>query len=101
MSPKDTHPVPGSPKHFKNSSIASYIVEERLDVDLDLEKNSGPVKRSQWVLNSPEPPGLWHQLMDSVKETVSFCRKKYLSLKNQPTLKNVVFVLQEIFPILV
>ncbi|KAM1074191.1 hypothetical protein FF1_019227 [Malus domestica] len=41
------------------------IVEERLDVDLDLEKTSGPVERSQWVLNGPEPPGLWHELMDS------------------------------------
>ncbi|KAM1426995.1 hypothetical protein ACFX11_019368 [Malus domestica] len=77
------------------------IVEERLDVDLDLEKTSGPVERSQWVLNGPEPPGLWHELMDSVRETVSFCRKKYASLKNQPTLKSVVSVLQEIFPTLV
>ena len=53
------------------------------------------------MLNGPEPPGLWHELMDSLRETVSCCRKKYSSLKNQSTLKSVVSVLQEIFPILV
>ncbi|KAM1818547.1 hypothetical protein EV1_000286 [Malus domestica] len=102
ISPKDTLPAPGSTKHFKKSSTASSAIdEERLDIDLDLEKNSSLVERTQWVLNGPEPPGLWHELMDSLRETISCCRKKYSSLKNQPTLKSAVSVQQEIFPILV
>lgn len=99
-SPKDI--LPSSPKHFKQSSTASLAVETpTAEEKLDLEKNSSPVQRSEWVLNGPEPPGLWHELMDSVRETASYCGNKYSSLKNQPALKSVVSIQQEIFPILV
>ncbi|BBH05665.1 slufate transporter 2 [Prunus dulcis] len=94
--------LPSSPKHFKQPSTASLAVETpTAEEKLDLEKNSSPVQRSEWVLNGPEPPGLWHELMDSVRETASYCGNKYSSLKNQPALKSVVSIQQEIFPILV
>ncbi|XP_008233449.1 PREDICTED: sulfate transporter 2.1-like [Prunus mume] len=94
--------LPSSPKHFKQPSTASLAVETpTAEEKLDLEKNSNPVQRSEWVLNGPEPPGLWHELMDSVRETVSYFGNKYSSLKNQPALKSVVSIQQEIFPILV
>ncbi|KAH0996272.1 hypothetical protein GBA52_020136 [Prunus armeniaca] len=102
---QETRPMdilPSSPKHFKQPSTASLAVETpTAEEKLDLEKNSNPVQRSEWVLNGPEPPGLWHELMDSVRETASCCGNKYSSLKNQPALKSVVSIQREIFPILV
>ncbi|XP_050378517.1 sulfate transporter 2.1 [Argentina anserina] len=88
----------GSPKHFKQSTTTDASSEEKI---LDLEKNSSSVDMSQWVLNGPEPPGLWHELMDSVRETISYFGNKYSSLKSQPMLKSLISVQQEIFPILV
>lgn len=95
---KDIVILQGSPKHFKHSTTTDASTEDQM---LDLEKNSSSVDRSQWVLNGPEPPGLCHELMDSVRETISYCGNKYSSLKSQPMLKSVVSVQQEIFPILV
>ncbi|KAF3441026.1 hypothetical protein FNV43_RR19312 [Rhamnella rubrinervis] len=105
---------PSSPKHFKksiscssSSSVATDDTRCKDQIMLDvLEKkkndNDSPAaERSQWVLNAPEPPGLWQELMDSVKETVSSCGNKYSSLMNQPLTKRVVSVHQQIFPILV
>ncbi|XP_004304832.1 PREDICTED: low affinity sulfate transporter 3-like [Fragaria vesca subsp. vesca] len=97
-SQKDTVILHGSPKHFKQSTTTDASSEEKI---LDLEKNSSSVDRSQWVLNGPEPPGLWHELMDTVRETTSYFGNKYSSLKSQPMLKSVVSIQQEIFPILV
>ena len=97
-SEKDLSILHGSPKHFKQSATTDALSEENI---LDLEKNSSSVDRSQWVLNGPEPPGLWHELMDSVRETMSYFGNKYSSLKSQPILKSVVSVQKEIFPILV
>ncbi|KAH7520640.1 hypothetical protein FEM48_Zijuj08G0166400 [Ziziphus jujuba var. spinosa] len=97
---------PGSPKHFKNSSICSSTATietckaEDQVLDVVLEKNS-PADRSQWVLNAPEPPGLWHEIMDSVRETISSCGSKCSSLMDQPLKKRVLSVHQQIFPILV
>ncbi|KAL5556388.1 hypothetical protein UlMin_038624 [Ulmus minor] len=70
-------------------------------VENDLEKNCSPLERSQWVLNSPEPPGLGLELMDTVKETISSCRKNYSSLKTQPFAKRMISIFQGLFPILV
>lgn len=106
--------TPGSPKHFKKSSTCSSSSSVAIDdtnckdqINLDvLEKknnnNNGlAAERSQWVLNAPEPPGLWQELVDSVKETISSCGNKYSSLMNQSLTKRVVSVHQQIFPILV
>lgn len=67
----------------------------------DLEKNAGHAERAQWVLNAPEPPSPWHELIDSVRDTVLPCGNKFLSLKNQPGPEHVVSFLQGVFPILV
>lgn len=67
---------------------------------LDLERNVHP-ERAQWVLNAPEPPSLWHELMDSIRETVLPHGSKFPSHKKKPGLfKLVVSVLLAIFPIL-
>lgn len=92
----------GSPKHFKNPSICSsaatgtetFKAEDQM-LDVVLQKSS-PADTSQWVLNAPEPPGLWHEITVSVRQTISSCGNKYSSLMDQP-----FSVLQQIFPILV
>lgn len=107
---------PSSPKHFKKSSTCSssssvaniddtsckdQIMLDVLENKKKNNNNSPAAERSQWVLNAPEPPGLWQELMDSVKETISSCGNKYSSLMNQSLTKRVVSVHQQIFPILV
>ncbi|XP_012093200.2 sulfate transporter 2.1 [Jatropha curcas] len=67
---------------------------------LDLEKN-GRVERAKWVLNAPEPPSPWCQLMGSIKETLFPHGTGFLTpFKNQNGNKPVLSVLRAIFPIL-
>lgn len=66
----------------------------------DLETN-GHAERAQWVLNAPEPPGLWREVIDSVRDNILPCRNKFLSLRNQHGPGDVVSFLQGVFPILV
>ncbi|KAJ4715674.1 Sulfate transporter 1.1 [Melia azedarach] len=64
---------------------------------LDLEQNKSHNERAQWVLNAPEPPSLWQELADCVKETFLPQRKGF---KNEPRAKHLVSFLLEMFPIL-
>ncbi|GMY11312.1 sulfate transporter 2.1-like [Fagus crenata] len=67
----------------------------------DLEKDSRHAERAQWVLNAPEPPGIWTELIDSVRDKILPCGNKFMSLKNQSGRKHLVSFLQGLFPILV
>lgn len=76
----------------------SFGVEIR---QLDVE-DSSRVPRAEWVLNSPDPPGLCHELLGSIKGTVFPNRKKPSSsskMKN-PWRCAVASFLQGLFPIL-
>ena len=53
-------------------------------------------ERSQWVLNAPAPPTLWHQFKDSVRKTIS--QVSYLLIR--PASKLFLSILRGIFPIL-
>ena len=65
----------------------------------DHERNGHPEK-TQWVLNAPEPPSLWRELMDSARETVLPRGKRFPYLKDKDGLsKTVISVLQTMFPI--
>ncbi|XP_048232288.1 sulfate transporter 2.1 [Ricinus communis] len=67
---------------------------------LDLEQN-GQAERAHWVLNPPEPPSLWRELMGSIRDTLLPNGRNFQSFKNQQYgFKTVVSVLQAIFPIL-
>ena len=66
----------------------------------DLEKN-GHAERAQWVLNAPEPPGLWSELLDSVRDKILPGGNNFMSLKNQSGRKHLLSFLQAVFPILV
>ncbi|XP_057470289.1 low affinity sulfate transporter 3-like isoform X1 [Actinidia eriantha] len=59
------------------------------------------VERTQWVLNSPNPPSLLQELISSVKETIFPYRSKLTSSSpKQPRSRVAVSVLQGLFPIL-
>ncbi|KAJ0026449.1 hypothetical protein Pint_08294 [Pistacia integerrima] len=73
------------------------MVEERQQ-QLDLE-NSSRAERAHWLLNSPDPPGIWHELIGSIREIV-FPRKLSSSNTKQPWSSRSFLVLQGLFPIL-
>lgn len=55
------------------------------------------IERTQWILNSPDPPNLLNELISSVKETI--CSSSSSSAK-QPRSRHAVSLLQSLFPIL-
>ncbi|KAF5450841.1 hypothetical protein F2P56_031158 [Juglans regia] len=76
----------------------TFSVETR---QLDIE-DASRAPRAEWVLNSPDPPGLCQELLGSIKETVFPNRKKPSSsskMKN-PWRCAVASFLQGLFPIL-
>ncbi|KAF8404550.1 hypothetical protein HHK36_009437 [Tetracentron sinense] len=70
-------------------------MEEHLEVE-----DNRRAERSRWVLNPPEPPGLWRELMGSIKETVFPHGNKFSSFKKQTGSKHFLSVLNGLFPIL-
>jgi len=70
------------------TGLQAFSVEQQ---QLEIE-DSGRTQRAEWVLNSPDPPGLCHELIGSIKETV-------FPHGNKPR-KCVVSFLQALFPIL-
>lgn len=75
----------------------TFDVEQQQQQRLDIE-NNGNIEISHLVLESPEPPGLWHELIGSIKETV-FPHGNKLSKKRNRR-QHAVSVLQGLFPIL-
>ncbi|KAE9608028.1 putative SLC26A/SulP transporter [Lupinus albus] len=63
-------------------------------------KNTSHNIRAQWVLNPPEPPCLWRQVLDNIKGTLLHRNRLLSSLRNQSLSKNVFELLQKLFPII-
>ncbi|OVA14642.1 STAS domain [Macleaya cordata] len=89
------------------ANAASSINIERRNNPMDdqLEINvENRTERARWVLNSPKPPGLWHELVGSIKNTMFPSRNtsSSSSIKNKPgsRSKRVFTILQGVFPIL-
>jgi low affinity sulfate transporter 2 len=80
--------------------IQTFSVEGQQQ-PLDIE-DSGRIQRGEWVLNSPDPPGLCHELIGSIKETVfPHGNKHYSSSSRKRTpWKCAVSFLHALFPIL-
>lgn len=55
------------------------------------------IERTQWILNSPDPPNLLNELVSSVKGSI--CSSSSSSPK-QPRSRHAVSLLQSLFPIL-
>lgn len=99
----------GSPKHFKKPSTTTTASIEAFNIetlevgdDHDIEKN-GVVERSKWVLDAPPPPGVFREVVHSVRDSISSLKKKYYSSppEGQSFTKRLLSVHQDIFPILV
>uniref|UniRef100_A0A6N2LYB0 STAS domain-containing protein n=1 Tax=Salix viminalis TaxID=40686 RepID=A0A6N2LYB0_SALVM len=79
--------------------MASLAIETANQEIPDLEK-SRLAEKAQWVLNAPEPPSLWRELMDSAREAVLPRGKRFPHIKDKDGLfKTVISVLQTMFPI--
>ncbi|XP_054822215.1 sulfate transporter 2.1-like isoform X3 [Prosopis cineraria] len=78
---------------------SSAAPEDGVVVDIE-KKGEEPNEWSLWVLNAPEPPGLWHDLVGSVSSIISQYQGNASSLRSQTGPKLVLSFLQAIFPIL-
>lgn len=59
------------------------------------------VEREEWVLNSPDPPALLHELLGSVKEIIfPHGNKGSSSTAEQATRRRAISFLKGLFPIL-
>ncbi|KAL4604048.1 hypothetical protein ACB092_10G166400 [Castanea dentata] len=77
--------------------IETFSIEEK---QLDIE-DSSPVQRAEWLLNSPDPPPLCHELISSIKNTVFPHGKKHSSSSKKQTPRDyAASFLQGLFPIL-
>ncbi|TKY56236.1 Low affinity sulfate transporter 3 [Spatholobus suberectus] len=64
-------------------------------------EDSGQTERSQWVLDSPNPPPLWKKLFSSVKETILPHGNKFcFSSKKKTSHGRAVSCLRNLFPII-
>lgn len=93
-----------SPKHFKFlTTMASLPTEIFTTVELQqqhrqAEDTSGRAKTAQWLLSSPDPPGLWQQLIHGIKSNLLPQGNSY---SKQKTPANRAFSLfRGLFPIL-
>ncbi|XP_028789049.1 sulfate transporter 2.1-like isoform X1 [Neltuma alba] len=78
---------------------SSAQIEDVVVVDIE-KKAEEPNEWSQWVLNAPEPPSLWHELAGSVSNTISRYQGKASGPRSQSGPKIMVSFLQAMFPVL-
>lgn len=77
------------------TDAARMRVSEQEQEHLDLEDTPGQTERSQWVLNSPNPPPLWNKIFSPLKDT-----KFFFSFKKKTCHGHAVSFLESLFPIL-
>ncbi|KAK7282470.1 hypothetical protein RIF29_11279 [Crotalaria pallida] len=81
--------------------MSTEICEVEDNVVVDTEKNTQKrSETSEWVLNAPDPPTPWHQLVVYVRKTISYYKQRCCSLRGQPAPKVVLSFFSAIFPIL-
>lgn len=81
--------------------MASFATETgSVEAAEPVSEKNGRAERSQWVLNPPEPPGLWRVLVGSIRKTVVSSGNSIKSLKKKPTPKKAALFLQGVFPII-
>ncbi|CAI9771558.1 unnamed protein product [Fraxinus pennsylvanica] len=85
-----------SPKHFKETMGTLPAESSTMELQqLDRDAAPGQTERAKWLLSSPNPPSLWHELRSSIRETVLPQERK-----KQPRTQGHVLFLQGLFPIL-
>ncbi|KAJ6939402.1 hypothetical protein NC651_005753 [Populus alba x Populus x berolinensis] len=95
----------GVPSSTSNSTMGSQPVEtfseEEQRRQLNMEDATSQLERAQWVLNSPDPPGLLQELGSSVREIIFPRGKKHTSsTARQKQQSRAIEFLQGVFPIL-
>ncbi|CAK9324277.1 unnamed protein product [Citrullus colocynthis] len=68
--------------------------------DVSTVEKSSPAERAEWVANPPEPPGIWREVIESLRDTMFPDPNKLSSLKNKTGTAVVGSLLQGVFPIL-
>ncbi|KAJ1412853.1 sulfate anion transporter, conserved site [Sesbania bispinosa] len=81
------------------STIETCKAEDPVVMD-NTENGQQHSEKSQWVLNAPDPPTPWHELIGSVRNTISKYQEKFSSLRGQQGPQIVLSFLRGIFPIL-
>lgn len=56
-------------------------------------------ERARWLLNSPDPPGCWHQLLSIAKEAATGSKRVSSDSKEKTSARRAVSLLQGLFPI--
>lgn len=89
-----------SPKHFKqqmdSQPTETFSVEQQHHV-----LGRGRAETARWVLNSPDPPGLLHDLINTIKGTLLPHGNKSPSSPTKQSLQKRAFLfLERLFPIL-
>ncbi|XP_042495481.1 low affinity sulfate transporter 3-like [Macadamia integrifolia] len=71
-------------------------VEEQSNIE-----NSSRAQRAQWVLNAPNPPSLWREFVESIKDYFSINHGSKLSSgKQKQRWRIAIWVLRALFPVL-
>lgn len=78
---------------------------DNFTVELQQLDTTPRAERAKWMLNSPEPPSLWHKLTTLLRDTVSPLGNKLSSSADRPAgskggTGTAVCFLQGLFPIL-
>ncbi|XP_021896081.1 low affinity sulfate transporter 3 isoform X1 [Carica papaya] len=76
--------------------MGSLSVEERQEEQKDEMEECRSIERARWLLDSPEPPSLWHELVGSIRSTF----KSSSSSSNHTSTRRALSFLQTFFPIL-
>lgn len=80
-------------------SVSTEPFREEQQQQLKNTDNALRMERAKLVLSSPDPPGLWHELVGSIKETI-FPKRNTISSSKPSRSMRVFSFLQGLFPIL-
>ena len=86
--------------HSLQTETLSMAMEQQQQLNIE---DGSKTQRAEWVLNSPEPPGLCHEIVSSIKSAVFPNGSKHSSSstkQTRSTAAGVVSFLHGLFPIL-
>lgn len=82
-----------------NTSNSARMIQMSMANSVSAAPAPAGQDRSKWLLDCPEPPSPWNELKTQVKESYLTKAKKFKSLRKQPLLKRILFILEAVFPI--
>ncbi|KAK0576034.1 hypothetical protein LWI29_010888 [Acer saccharum] len=82
-----------------STEALSVEEQQQQQQQVDME-DSSRAERAQWLLNSPDPPSLWQELVGSIRETLFHGNKKEKKKKQTSSRGGAFSFLKGLFPIL-